>query len=323
MRNMSHTFSTLITVSGYFALVAAGVFLGSRRAVKSRSVSWLSPLQTGLLLMIILALGIQLGANEEVSASLDVIGVAALVTALFAMAGSVLFLLLLRVFVLRLDQRALSRGENAQSGTPEETTAYQSLTWLISAAVVLGFVLGRWLLPSAVSDRCGSVVTLGLDAMLFLVGFDLGRQGEAISSIRAAGVRALLIPLAVVSGSLVFGALAAAFLPFAPRDTAAVAAGMGWYSLAPTLLAPYSLKLSAVAFLANVLREILTILLIPVIARRLGYLECAAAAGATAMDTVLPVIVRATSRRMTVYAFASGLVCSLLVPLLVPLIAGI
>ena len=44
---------------------------------------------------------------------------------------------------------------------------------------------------------------------------------------------------------------------------------------------------------------------------------------ATAMDTVLPVIVRATSRRMTVYAFASGLVCSLLVPLLVPLIAGI
>lgn len=323
MMYMSQTISTIITVSGYFALVAFGAFLGSRKSVKSRSVSWLSPLQTGLLLIIILALGIQLGANEEVSASLDVIGIAALVISLFAMAGSVLLLLLLRVFVLHMDRKAESHDESAQRSSQEETTADRSLTWLISAAVLLGFALGRWLLPSAVSDRCGSVVTLGLDAMLFLVGFDLGRQGEAVSSIRAAGVRALLIPLAVVSGSLVFGALAAAFLPFAPRDTAAVAAGMGWYSLAPTLLAPYSLKLSAVAFLANVLREILTILLIPVIARRLGYLECVAAAGATAMDTVLPVIVRSTSRRMTIYAFASGLVCSLLVPLLVPLIAGI
>ena len=323
MMHMSHTFSTLITVSGYFALVAVGALLGSRKSVRGRAVSWLSPLQTGLLLIIILALGIQLGANEEVSASLDVIGIAALVIALFAMAGSVLLLLVMRVFVLRLDRRAMSRGERTQCGTPEETTADQTLTWLISAAVVLGFLFGRWLLPSAVSARCGSVVTLGLDAMLFLVGFDLGRQGEAVSSIRSVGVRAVLIPAAVISGSLVFGALAAAFLPFTPRDTAAVAAGMGWYSLAPTLLAPYSLKLSAVAFLANVLREIFSILLIPVIARRLGFLESVAAAGATAMDTVLPVIVRSTSRRMTIYAFASGLVCSLLVPLLVPLIAGI
>ena len=68
---------------------------------------------------------------------------------------------------------------------------------------------------------------------------------------------------------------------------------------------------------------VVRILLIPAISRRLGFLECVAAAGATAMDTVLPVIVRSTSRRMTIYAFVSGLVCSLLVPLLVPMIAGI
>ena len=323
MRYMSYTLSTLITIVGYFALAAVGVLLGSHKIVRSRSVSWLSPLQTGLLLTMILALGIQLGANDEVSASLDVIGIAALVIAAFAVMGSVLFLLLLRVFVLHLDRNAEFHGENAQCGTQEEPPADRALTWLISAAVIIGFALGRWLLPPAVSDRCGGVVTLGLDAMLFLVGLELGRQGEAVSSIRASGSRTLLIPIAVISGSLLFGLLAAVFLPFTPRETAAAAAGMGWYSLAPTLLAPYSLKLSAVAFLANVLREILSILLIPAISRRLGFLECVAAAGATAMDTVLPVIVRSTSRRMTIYAFVSGLVCSLLVPLLVPLIAGI
>ena len=75
------------------------------------------------------------------------------------------------------------------------------------------------------------------------------------------------------------------------------------------------------AFLSNILRELLSILLIPTLAKRLGYLECVAMPGAAAMDTVLPVIVSATDRRITVYSFASGLIASLLVPVLVPLIA--
>ena len=320
---MGNTASTLLTVAGYFLLVALGAVIGSRRAVRSHPVPWLSPLQTVLLLAIILALGIQLGANEEVAASLDMIGISALVIAVSAMTGSILFLLCLRIFVLHLDRIALPVGTKQEQASAEDPSAAGSLTWMITAAVILGFVFGHCLLPAAAAPLCARIVSLGLDAMLFLVGLDLGRQGETVSSIRSAGVGALLIPAAGILGGLRCGALAGSFLPFLPRETAAAAAGMGWYSLAPTLLAPYSLKLSAVAFLANVLREILSILLIPTIARRLGYLECVSAAGATAMDTVLPVIVRATSRRMTVYAFASGLICSLLVPLLVPLLAGI
>lgn len=320
---MSNTASTLLTVSGYFLLVVIGAWTGSRRAIRSRSFTWLGTVQTVFLLIIILSLGIQLGANEEVSASLNVIGLSALIIAGLAMSGSILFLICLRVFFLRLDRRVLQRSTNADPQAAEDPPIDSSLTWMITAAVLIGFAFGHWLLPFEIASRCGGIVTFGLDVMLFLVGLDLGRQGEAVSSVRAAGAGALMIPAAVVSGSLLFGALSGLFLPFSPRETTAVAAGMGWYSLAPTLLAPYSLKLSAVAFLANVLREIFSILLIPVIAQRLGFLECVAAAGATAMDTVLPVIVRATNRRMTIYAFASGLICSLLVPLLVPLIAGI
>ena len=320
---MSSAVSTLLTVWGYFSLVAVGAFFGSRRTLRRRSFQWLGRVQTVFLLIIILALGVQLGANEEVSASLTDIGISALLISLFAMSGSVLLLFCLRVLVLRLDRNAMPKNAERARSEKKSGKADLSLTWMISAAVLLGFVFGRWFLPGAAAEHCGSIVTLGLDVMLFLVGLDLGRQGEAVSSIKAAGIGAMLIPLAVLCGSLIFGALAGLFLPFSPRETAAAAAGMGWYSLAPTLLAPYSLKLSAAAFLSNVLREILSILLIPVMARRIGYLECVSAAGATAMDTVLPVIVRATDHRMTVYAFASGLICSLSVPVLVPLIAGI
>lgn len=317
---MTQTASTLLSVAGYLLLVALGGLVGSRRAVRAQSLPWLGGAQTAVLLLIILSLGIQLGANEEVAGAVAAIGLTALLASVFSMAGSLLCVFLLRRFVLRLGRFADVSGETDRSGGGR---ADNRLTWYIAAAVLLGVGLGRWVLSASGSEKCSYIVTYGLDLMLFLVGLDLGLQGDAIRSLREAGIKPFLVPLGVIVGSLAFGALAALLVPFPAKETGAAAAGMGWYSLAPTILAPYSLKLSAVAFLANVLREILSILFVPVVARRIGYLESIALAGATAMDTLLPVIIKATDRRMTVYAFASGLMCSLLVPVLVPLMIGI
>ena len=118
-------------------------------------------------------------------------------------------------------------------------------------------------------------------------------------------------------------ALAGLFLPLGIKDAMAASAGFGWYSLAPTLLAPYSLSVSAVAFLSNVMREIFSIIAIPFVAKYLGYVECAALPGAAAMDTVLPVVVGATHERIAIYSFTSGVVLSLAVPLLVPAIVAL
>ena len=124
-------------------------------------------------------------------------------------------------------------------------------------------------------------------------------------------------------GTLLFSFAASFLLPLQIKEPVAAGAGFGWYSLAPTLLAPYSLTLSAIAFLSNVLREIFSIIAIPIVSRSIGYLECVSLPGAAAMDTVLPVIVGATHERITVYAFLSGLILSLLVPILVPLIIAL
>ena len=47
-----------------------------------------------------------------------------------------------------------------------------------------------------------------------------------------------LVPLATAVGTLALTALVGFFLPMGVKDCAAAAAGFGWYSLAPTLLAP-------------------------------------------------------------------------------------
>ena len=317
---MGTTLSTLSNLAIYIGLVVVGAFLGSRKALRSRPLVWVGKLQFAALMILIVTLGVNLGANDEVVSSLGQIGLAALVITVLAMAGSLLCLTLLRRFVLKLDHYGLPRGSEAarEEEAHHGGKADNSLTFLIVIAVVLGMLAGRFVLPAAVTAHCGTVISFGLYLLLFMVGMDMGKQGTLLADIKTAGFQVLLVP-----GSLAFAALAGLVLPLGVKDSMAAASGLGWYSLAPTLLAPYSLSVSAVAFLSNVMREIFAIITIPIVAKYVGYVECASLPGAAAMDTVLPVVVGATHERITIYSFTSGVVLSLAVPLLVPAIVAL
>jgi len=80
----------------------------------------------------------------------------------------------------------------------------------------------------------------------------------------------------------------------------------------------HSPELGALAFLTNLFRELLAFLFVPVLSARLGMLTAIAPCGATAMDTTLPLIQRTAGPTAAVIAFLSGLVLSLVVPILIP-----
>ena len=73
----------------------------------------------------------------------------------------------------------------------------------------------------------------------------------------------------------------------------------------------------ALALLSNVFRELMALLLAPLIARWAGNYAPVCAAGATSMDTVLPFITAATHPANAVVSIYHGLVLSVLVPALV------
>ena len=252
---MNTALGTLWNLAGYIAAVALGAWLGSRPSVRTRPLPWLGKLQLAALMILIVSLGVKLGADDEVITSLGQIGWTAFLITVAAMAGSVLALWLLRRFVLRLDRQGVPAGAGAgtESGGESGQKADNSLTKWIVGAVALGMLAGYFLVPDAVVAYCGQVIDLGLYLLLFLVGMDMGKQGTVVSDIKTAGFKVLLIPAAVAAGSLVAAALVGLALEIGPKDAMAVAAGFGWYSLAPSLLAPYSLPVSAVCFLANVI----------------------------------------------------------------------
>ena len=316
---------TLLDLILYLALVALGAFLGSRPQIQSLPMPWLGRFQTAALLLIV-TLGAELGSNEEIISSLGTIGLNALAVTLTSMVGSMLAVHALRKYLLKLNAQGRScqeAPEDSDPGSGEAVHVDHSLTLAIVFTVAAGILAGRFLLPDAAVAHCGTVIRWGLYLLLFLVGLDMGRQGSLIRDIRAARLRVLLVPLAVMAGTFAVTALVGLFLPLGPKDCVAAAAGFGWYSLAPTLLAPYSLTVSATAFLSNIMHELFSIVAVPIVAQKLGYIEAVALPGATAMDTLLPVVVSATADRMAIYSFASGLILSLAVPVLVPAIIAL
>lgn len=98
---------------------------------------------------------------------------------------------------------------------------------------------------------------------------------------------------------------------------------MAWYSLSAIMITPYSKELSVLAFLTNVCREVFAIVLIPLVAKYIGSEEAIAPSGATAMDTTLPIISKATDARTAIIAFITGFILTLSVPILVTLLLSL
>ncbi|HHY92096.1 MAG TPA: lysine exporter LysO family protein [Firmicutes bacterium] len=193
---------------------------------------------------------------------------------------------------------------------------------LILGTLGVGLVLGcLGLMPAGYGRHADKLITWAVNLLFLAVGVDLGRQQGTWRELALLGPGAFLVPLGVTVGSLAGAALAGLALGLPWNEGAAVGAGFGWYSLSGVLITQlHSVRLGTVAFLSNVLRESLSIIILPWVYRYLGTLAAIAPGGATTMDVTLPVIVKVAGQEAGPVAFASGFILTLLVPLLVPLL---
>lgn len=192
------------------------------------------------------------------------------------------------------------------------------MTLRIILAVIIGTVVG-FFIPDSFYAVTDTLLTIGLCLLLFFVGIDIGKNKNVFNDIKNSGRLFFLIPIGVTIGSLI-GAIGVGFiLGYPVNESGAIGSGMGWYTLSSIIIAPYSSELSVLAFLTNVVREVLAIAMIPIIAKYIGFNEAIAPAGATAMDTTLPIISRNTNGETAILSFSTGLILSTLVPILVPL----
>lgn len=190
---------------------------------------------------------------------------------------------------------------------------------VIVSFFVVGTVVGVCGLFPEWLDSVSDVSFYALCALMFFVGVSVGGDTSVLRSIRSVSPRLLLLPLVTVAGTL--GGVAVASLLFPDRslaDCLAVGSGFGYYSLSGTFITEYrGPELGTVALLANISRELLTLLCAPLLVRWFGRLAPISAGGATTMDTTLPVITRVSGNAYVVVSVFHGFVVDFSVPFLV------
>ncbi len=339
----------------YLIMAAIGWFVGSRYRERKELLKWTGKVQTAAIVVLVFSMGARMGSNEEVTGNLGSIGLYALLSAALVIAFSVAAVSVARrlMGIDKTGERAGGRdtdvsgalkastggtgsgetsGSKADTGKDSESgkdSRVNKMTIFIVIAVACGMLYGYLFAVRMFGtyERFNSFASLmihvGLCVLLFFVGTDLGLDGTIIANFKRVGARVFVIPLAIVIGTFAGMLVCRLFIPLSLKELMAIGAGFGWYSLAPGIImdAGY-VQASAVSFLHNVLREMLSILFIPLVARRVGYVETVAMPGAAAMDVCLPIVERSTSGGTAVYSFISGVILSALVPVLVPLIIG-
>jgi len=188
-------------------------------------------------------------------------------------------------------------------------------------ALLVGVAAGRLWLPAGWMDSVNLLITISLSVVVFAAGVDVGEKKLVFRKLAEYRAKILLIPIGTVIGSVVFGSLLGILLGIPLNEAAAVSAGFGYYSLSAGILSDLAgANLGALAFLANICREVLALVSIPFFARYASYYTAIAPSGATSMDTTLGVISASTNEETTVIAMFNGVLLTALVPVLVPLL---
>ena len=199
-----------------------------------------------------------------------------------------------------------------------------------SLIVVAFFVLGLFVghsdcLPSWFMSSQTSFVALC--ALLLFVGMGIGLNPNMMRDIKSLSPRLALLPLVTIIGSwmgavvayiVMSSDLCTLFQQRSLTSCLAIDSGFAYYSLSSIFITEYrGAELGTIALLANIVREMITLLLAPMLAKRFGPLAPITAGGATTMDTTLPIIAQASGQKYVALSIYHGFVTDFSEPFLV------
>lgn len=172
-----------------------------------------------------------------------------------------------------------------------------------------------------------------LYALMLQVGIGIGSNKSLRENLRHVSPKILLVPLATITGTLLFSAVASLLLSqWSVFDCMAVGSGFAYYSLSSILITQFkepsigmqlATELGTIALLSNIIREMMALVGAPLIRRYFGKLAPISAAGVNSMDVLLPSITRCSGKEVMPIAICHGILVDLSVPFFVNLFCNL
>lgn len=303
---------------------------GARISLTDVAARWQGRIVTWLIWLLLFLLGIEVGSNEMIVRSLPTLGVEALLLSSAATLGCcVLAWMLWRVSKNNTVQENAKKQTSAdKEGNPAEKEGLQGSSLIRGLKVMKGslivvgfFVIGllggiEKMVPSWLLD--GDVSFVALCGLLLFVGLGIGLNPEMKKEVRSLSPRMALLPVVTIIGSWLGALLIWTVLHRTLSDCMAINSGFAYYSLSSIFITEYrGAELGTIALLANIIREMLTLLGAPLMARWFGPLAPISAGGATTMDTTLPILSQTVGQRYIALSIYHGFVVDFTVPFLV------
>ena len=214
----------------------------------------------------------------------------------------------------KLDYRKDPSGEDDKGTGAGIKKVSLMIIGSLTFGIIIGFVWNEYILE----DLIGNFIKFGLCALLFFVGFEFGVRGNFIESLKLAGPYAVIVPVGVILGTFAGSVVISFFMPISIRESLAIGSGFGWYSLAPSIMMDKGYVMAGtISFMHNIMRELIGILAIPLVAKKVGYAESVSLPGSSCMDVCLPIIEKSASSEAALYSFFTGGVLAILTPVLV------
>lgn len=189
---------------------------------------------------------------------------------------------------------------------------------IIVGFFILGIAAGlSGMVPESIIE--GDLTFYALCALLLCVGIGIGSDRNIVTKFKSLDVRMALLPLGTVLGTFA-GSLVVSFILSgrSPLDCLAVGSGFGYYSLSSIFITEYKgAELGTIALLANIIREMVTLLLSPVLAKVFGPLAPISSGGVTSMDTTLPIIMASSGEQYSAVSIFHGFILDFSIPFLV------
>lgn len=188
---------------------------------------------------------------------------------------------------------------------------------IIVGFFILGILAGNTgFVPQFVKDS--DVSFMALSALLFCVGLGIGMNPNMKSDLRSINSSYALLPVVTVLGSWAGAAVMCLVVNRGFADCMALSSGFAYYSLSSIFITEYrGAELGTIALMTNIIREMITLLLSPLLARVFGPLAPITSGGATTMDTTLPIITHTVGERYVALSLYHGFVVDFSVPFLV------
>lgn len=304
-----------LAFSNLFPILIAFIFgFNLKRLYNQLNIGVVERISNACLYALLVLMGITVGLIPEIIDKLSLVGINALC---IAIASSLSIVIVLKIFHLRTQSSAaeIRKGNTFNSGA-FDIMGYIKDPLLLAGLVIVGFMAGyKKIIPDINYDP---IISALLYLLIFIIAVKLSYCGLNLSEIFF-NRKNIIMTFFTVLASYIGAAVAACFLPLSLTHSLAVSSGFGWYTLSGILFTKMGDPLlGSVAFMCDLFREAIALMLIPTLSRIGNGNIAIGVAGATAMDVTLPIIEKHCGVSYVPVALLSGGIITVIVPFLIP-----